>query len=44
LPDDLINAPEELVKYIESVNNLKKWGEKTKDNENKLSKMLLSGE
>jgi len=44
LPDDLIAMPQDLITYTESVNNLKKWCEKTKDAENKLSKMLLNGE
>jgi len=44
LPEDLIPIPQDLITYIESVNNLKKWSEKTKDAEGKLSKMLLNGE
>ena len=44
LPEDLIPIPQDLLTYIESVNNLKKWCEKTKETENKLSKILLNGE
>jgi len=43
LPDDVIPIPQDLVAYVESVNNLKKWSDKTKDAESKLSRMLMDG-